>query len=72
MKKRIVEIYQNQRVDGEMVKVLIGLGTFHGWGFDVNEDYAGSSTTAIVELPDGTVRLIYPTFIRFQSPEDAA
>lgn len=72
MKKRIVEVYQYQFVDGEMKKVLIKVGYFHGWGLELNESdtISVSFTIALIEFPDGTVELIHPSLIRFQSPEE--
>lgn len=44
-------------------------GTFHGWGLDIEysavDEAPVSFTAAIVELPDGTVKLLHPNFFRF-------
>lgn len=44
-------------------------GSFHQWGFSVIEtrDAVANYSVAIIELPDGTVKLIDPEDIKFIS-----
>lgn len=45
-------------------------GYFHCWGInhEENECGFGNYTTAIVELPDGTVEEMMPVALKFNSP----
>lgn len=67
MKK--VVIYKYERVVGQTHcdKVPDGHGMFHQWGCDYEEfeNGAGNFSTAIVELPDGSVRNIPVELIVF-------
>ena len=58
--KRKVVIYEWQRVKGasHSEKVCVGNGTFHQFGLDYEEfeNGAGNYSTAIVEMPDGSVK----------------
>lgn len=49
-------------------------GLFHQFGLDVMESSDGSASysIAIVELPDGSVQPIVPTYIRFLDPPEVA
>ena len=60
MEKRKVVVYEYQRVKGQVHfdKVLVGNGTFLQFGVDYEdlETGPGNFSTAIVEMPDGSVR----------------
>lgn len=53
------------------VKVLAGEAIFHKWGVDFEEfdNGAVNISTAIIELPDGTVKNISCEMIQFYSPD---
>ena len=46
------------------IKKLVGIATFLGFGVEEGEE-GGTYTTAIIKLPDGTVKNIYVESIRF-------
>ena len=48
-------------------KLLVGTGSFHGFGIDYEECNrgAGSFSTAIIEMPDGTVKNVSLDMIKF-------
>lgn len=52
------------------VKEVIGQATFHQWGTDYQEfdSGPGNYSTAIIELPDGTVLNHPADMIKFTSP----
>ena len=42
------------------------IGVFHRWGIDNNEgDPPGHFSTAIVEMPDGTIRNLHTELVQF-------
>lgn len=53
--------YKTKQVD------FTEFGYFHAWGLDVDESESGlaSFSAAIVEMEDGTVRLIRATNVKF-------
>jgi hypothetical protein len=57
---RHVKYYEYERKDGKgpFVKVLKGEGTFHqfGVGYEEFESGPGNFSTAIIELPDGSIK----------------
>lgn len=50
----------------------IGRGVFKGWGSDYEEFEAGPGvfTAAIVEMDDGTVKLVHPNMMQFVQPTE--
>jgi len=51
-------------------KIVVWEGLFHQWAADYEdfESGPGNHTSAIVEKEDGSIHLIYPTFIKFKPP----
>lgn len=67
-KVTLVEYYKpDDYKGGEWSKREAGTGVFHGWGMDYEEFETGPGnfSTAIVEMPDGTVRNWRADMIRF-------
>lgn len=48
--------------------IEIGLANFHCWGFDYDEfeNGPGNRSVAIVEMPDGTIKIVPPHLVRFE------
>jgi hypothetical protein len=69
MSNRKVVVYEwRKRDDGKCYeKVPIGNGIFHGFGVDFEEFEAGPGnySTAIVELPDGSIKNVHVEMIVF-------
>ena len=67
--KRKVVIYEWQKAKGtaHYEKVSVGHGIFHQFGLDYEqfENGAASYSTAIVEMPDGSVRNVPADLIVF-------
>ena len=65
--------YNNdKRTDELFIYVSRGkIGRFHGFGIDYEEFESGPGmfTTAVVELPDGTVKNVYVECIKFLDKE---
>jgi len=53
--------------DGRSELIPFNIGWFHRWGSQIEETTSGSleSTVAIVEMPDGVVRTVYPNHMEF-------
>jgi len=72
---RKVEILELGSVDGKVKTVPTGeIGYFHQFGTD-HEGYKagpGNFPAAIVEMPDGSIRLEYAKFIKFLNPIEQA
>ena len=66
MEKRKVLVYKRVNCGG---KVLEGHGIFHQWGVDYEEfeNGAGNHSTAIVEMPDGSVKNVPVELIVFNN-----
>ena len=71
MKPRKVTVYEYQRVKGQthFDKVCVGNGIFHQFGFDYEEFETGpvNYSTAIVEMPDGTIKNIPVELVVFNN-----
>jgi hypothetical protein len=71
-KTRTVQIFKYHRDEGEIhyKKVSIGYGIFHAWGFGYEEFETGPGnySTAIIEMPDGSVENISADMIVFLEP----
>ena len=71
--KRKVIVYEWQRVKGttHSEKVQIGTGVFHQFGVDYQEfdSGPGNFSTAIVEMPDGSVMNVCVEMIVFTDKE---
>lgn len=67
---RTVTLYKWVRPEGQTVyhKAPDGVGLFHQWGMDYEEFETGAAafSTAIVELPDGTIRNVPVEMIQFE------
>ena len=67
---REVVVYKHQKHEAEdyWEKVIDGTGIFHQFGCNYEEfnDWPGNYTTAIVEMPDGTVRNVPVDMIVFK------
>lgn len=50
----------------EAGKLIVVEALFHNWGLDVNE--TGTYTVAILELSDGQIITLPPTWIKFSEP----
>ena len=72
MNKRSVEVYEIKynSETRKREKELIGRGMFHQFGVNFEEFDAepGNYSTAIVEMPDGSVQNVPVEFIKFVSP----
>lgn len=70
---RPVEIYTLQLDDDSKTfkSVFSGIGVFHGFGVDYEEFESGPGnfSTAIVEMPDGTVKNVPADMIKFRDIE---
>jgi hypothetical protein len=71
-KLREVTIYKLDRVVSptgqiQYEKVVDGHGLFHAWGMDYKEFETGpgSYSTAIIEMPDGSIRNVAVEMIKF-------
>ncbi len=66
---RKVIVYKWEKADGatHYEKVIVGNGLFHGFGVDYLEFESGPGnySTAIVEMPDGTVMNVHVDMIVF-------
>ena len=73
MKK--VYVYEYKRANGETKyhKEFLDEGKFHGFGVDYEEFETGPGnySTAIVEMPDGSVKNVPVELIVFSSDEDS-
>ena len=67
MGKRKVEWYEYERNSGKVESVFQGTALFHEFGVDYEEFESGHGnySTAIIELPDGTIKNVYVTCIQF-------
>ena len=69
--KRKVVVYEYQKVKGQdyFGSVAIGQGIFHQWGVDYEEFETGPGnySTAIVEMPDGSVKNVPVEMIVFDN-----
>lgn len=56
-----------EEIDGASKLIPFGIGWFHQWGISSQETAAGmeSNTVALVEMPDGMVREVYPNHMEF-------
>ena len=70
---RKVVVYDWQRVEGKTCfeKVAIGSGVFHQFGvyYEEFETGPGNYSTAIVEMPDGTIQNVPVEMVVFNKPE---
>ena len=68
-KTKYVKYYGHERKEGQshFDRVLKGTAIFHQFGVDYEEfdSGPGNFSTAIIELPDGTVKNIYVELIEF-------
>lgn len=73
MHKRIVEYWEYEIPSGGIREIMIpkGEAIFHEFGVDYEEFETGSGhySTAIIELPDGTVRNLPVGQIKFKESE---
>jgi len=71
MGQRKVVIYKWQRVKGQPYceKICVGHGIFHQFGVDYedSETGPGNYSTAIVEMPDGSVKNVHVELITFSN-----
>ena len=71
MEKRKVVVYEYKAVEGQIYseKVPIGHGIFQQWGVDYEEfeEGPGNYSTAIVEMPDGSVKNVPVEMIVFNN-----
>lgn len=71
---RKVIVYKYEKAEGKMYyeKVASGEGMFHQFGCDYEEfeSGAGNYSTAIVEMPDGSVENVPAEHIKFVDSED--
>lgn len=58
-----VEYYEMQRIDGKYEKVMKGVAIFLQFGSDNME--GGTFSTAIIKLPDGSLKNVDVEMIRF-------
>lgn len=67
MAKRRIKFSEWGRVNGEYKQIEGFEGLFHGWGVDYEEldEGPGSFTVAIVEMPDGTIKLPQARNVQF-------
>jgi hypothetical protein len=74
MKTRKCKVYELHRPKGKMgyEKVCVGEGIFHMFGIDYEEFEAGPGnyTTAVVEMPDGSIQNLPLEFVVFVKEED--
>lgn len=71
LRTRRVLVYEYQRANGQthFDKVCIGHGSFHQFGVDYEEFETGPGnySTAIVEMPDGSVKNVPVELIVFNN-----
>jgi hypothetical protein len=71
MSKRKVVVYEWQQAKGQphMEKVSVGNGVFHQFGCDYEEFEAGAGnyTTAVVEMPDGSIKNVPVEMVIFNN-----
>lgn len=71
MDKRKVFVYEWQKVKGQShcEKVCVGNGIFHQFGSDYEEFESGPGnySTAIIEMPDGSVKNVPAELIVFNN-----
>ena len=71
MEKRKVVVYEWQREKGQIhyKKIPVGNGIFHQFGVDYEEfeNGPGNYTTAVVEMPDGSVKNVPVEMIKFNN-----
>lgn len=62
--------WKQTEITGQQTKVEVGEAFFHEFGVyhDEYETGAGNYTTAVIELPDGTIKSIYVELIQFIEP----
>lgn len=69
--RRKVIIYEYKKVKGKVTydKVCVGNGIFHAWGvnFEEFEMGPGNYSTAIIEMPDGSVKNVPVEMIVFNN-----
>ena len=69
MRKVIVYRFPSREFNDDVTlnKIFDGIGTFHEWSTDYEEFESGPAQypVAIVEMEDGAVKLVHPTFIEF-------
>ncbi len=69
--KRKVIVYEYKKVKGQAHwdKEYIGNGTFHKWGVDYEEFETGPGnySTAIIEMPDGSIKNVPVEMIVFNN-----
>ena len=67
---REVKVYRWEQVDGGLEKVFDGYGLFYqiGSNFEEFETGPGNYSTAVVEMPDGTMRNTDIEMIEFVEP----
>jgi hypothetical protein len=71
---RKVIFYRWERIKdnpSKFEKIIDGSGLFHQWGCDYEEFESGPGnfSTAIIELPDGSIKNIYAEMIEFVEKE---
>jgi len=68
---RSVNVYEYKKAEGKTYyeKVLVGEGQFHQWGVDYEEFESGPAnfSTAIIEMPDGSIKNVAVEFIVFNN-----
>ena len=64
-RKVMVYEFKHDAQKGVYGKFEIGIGDFMGFGIDADEDAHASFSTAIIEMPDGTVMNKSLNLIRF-------
>lgn len=71
MSGRKVVVYEMQKAKGaaHWEKVCVGNGIFHQFGCDYEEFEAGAGnyTTAVVEMPDGSIKNVHVEMIVFNN-----
>ena len=71
---RKVKWYEYKEVEGQMHcdKALQGDAIFHQWGVDYEEFETGPGnySTAIIELPNGTVKNVPAEMVTFDKPSN--
>ena len=70
MRKVVVYEYKKIKDGSTFEKVVVGKGLFHKFGTDYEEFESGPGnySTAIVEMPDGSVRNVSIDLIIFNKP----
>lgn len=71
MKTRKVVVYEYKKAKGaaHFERIFVGHGIFHQFGVDYEEFDAGAGnySTAIVEMPDGTVKNVPVELVTFNN-----